>query len=188
MVVEVGDRPVLNYVTCLHETHRVMLLTRAVREQYDDFSMLFVVRVAASLSKAAAMPSHVGGAKGLKSDFVKRCAAALKALDEHEECDITKLPVKDQQSIREILGGKGEPYQGCFSESCLDKEPAWITLKVCVRCAHCDMPMSFGRTWRSGRDQIHHELDQLFLSCIPNGRLTYRFTKWPKEEPLPEDA
>ena len=72
-----------------------------------------------------------------------------------------KLAAKDQQSIREILGGEGEPYQGCFSESCLDKEPAWVTPKVCVRCAYCNMPMSFGRTWKTGREMLREEFIRL---------------------------
>ena len=159
VVVEVGNRPVLNYVKCLQETRRVMLLTHAVREKYDKFSMVAVMRVAAGLANAGAIPSHVGGPKATRSDFVKRCAAALKALDENAECDLTKLDATDQSSIRAFLGGKEEPYNGCFVESCLDKKPRWIeksyqcasemySTMLVVRCGYCDMPKNYGRTWR----------------------------------------
>ena len=159
VVVEVGNRPVLNYVKCLQETRRVMLLTHAVREKYDKFSMVAVMRVAAGLANAGAIPSHVGGPKATRSDFVKRCAAALKALDENAECDLTKLAATDQTSIRALLGGKEEPYNGCFVESCLDKKPRWIeksypctsemySTMLVVRCGYCNMPKNYGRTWR----------------------------------------
>ena len=156
VVVEVGNRPVLNYVKCLQETRRVMLLTHAVREKYDKFSMVAVMRVAAGLANAGAIPSHVGGPKATRSDFVKRCAAALKALDENAECDLTKLAATDQTSIRALLGGKEEPYNGCFVESCLDKKPKWITSPATAlytmtlrRCGYCNMPEAYGRTWKS---------------------------------------
>ena len=181
VVVEVGNRPVLNYVKCLHETRRVMLLTHAVREEYDRFSMVAVMRVAAGLSNAGAIPSHVGGPKAPKSDFVKRCAAALKALDENAECDLTKLAAKDQKSVCALLGGKEEPFDGCFADSCLDKTPMWVApYKTMVRCGHCNTPMSFGRTWTTGRDLVKHEMNRLGMEVTND---TWRSQNLPK--PLP---
>ena len=63
-----------------------------------------------------------------------------------------------------MLGGEDEPYRGCFSESCLDKEPAWTTATVCVRCSYCNMPMSFGRTWKTGRDGVR--MDRLDMKNV----------------------
>ena len=65
-----------------------------------------------------------------------------------------------------MLGGESEPYQGCFSESCLDKEPAWTTAKVCVRCSYCNAPMSFGRTWKTARDQVQYDMDKLRIRMM----------------------
>ena len=175
VVTECGTRPTLTFVRCHSESRRLQLIVQAVRDEYERFSMVAVVRVAAALAKAGAVPG-VDGPRSRKSEFLKRCATALDVLDASAEKDIDKLPSGDQNAIRKMLGGEDEPYQGCFAETCLGKKPEWVTPKACVRCAHCNMPMSFGRMWRSGRDQIHHELDELFLRCIHNGRLSYRIT------------
>ncbi len=153
VVTESGTRPTLTFVRCHHEARRLQLIVQSVQDTYRKFSMLAVVREATALAKAGAIPSAIGP-RSRKSEFVKRCAAALDVLDASAEKDITKLPSEDQIAIRRMLGGEDEPYMGCFSESCLDKEPAWVTPNVYVRCSYCNMPMSCGRTWKTGRDLV----------------------------------
>ena len=131
-------------------------MVQTARDEYDQFSMVAVVRVAAALAKAGAIPS-ADGPRSRKSDFLKRCATALKALDENAECELTKLSTRNQNSIRVILSGKDEPFSGCFSPGCVDRKPTWTTQKICVRCSHCNTPMSFGRTWTTGYDQVREE-------------------------------
>ena len=165
VVAESGARPTLTFVRCHFEARRLQLIVQSVRDTYRKFSMLAVVREAAALAKAGAIPSAIGP-RSRKSEFVKRCAAALDVLDASAEKDITKLPSGDQDAIRRMLGGEDEPYRGCFSNECLDKEPAWTTAKVCVRCSYCNTPMSFGCTWKTGRDQVRNELDNLHIKTI----------------------
>ncbi len=159
VVVEVGNRPVLNYVKCLHENRRIMLLMHVVREKYKNktedqhFNMVIVMREAAGLAKAGAIPSHTGGHQATKSDFVKRCAAALKELEPTAECDLTKLGANHQKQIRCILGGNAEPYEGCFVVECLNKEPKWTEKFYdgasfpLLRCGYCNTAKGYGRTW-----------------------------------------
>ena len=163
VVAESGARPTLTFVRCHFEARRLQLIVQSVRDTYRKFSMLAVVREAAALAKAGAIPSAIGP-RSRKSEFVKRCAAALDVLDASAEKDITKLPSGDQNAIRRMLGGENEPYRGCFSNECLDKEPAWTTAKVCVRCSYCNTPMSFGRTWKTGREMLRGEFIRLHQS------------------------
>ena len=134
---------------------------QAVRDEYERFGMLAVVRVAAALAKAGAIPG-ADRPRARKSDFLKRCTAALGALDASAETDIDKLPNGDRNAICRMLGGEEEPYQGCYMESCLNKEPKWITPnKLMVRRGRCQAPMSFGRTWKTGQDLVKPELKEL---------------------------
>ena len=76
-----------------------------------------------------------------------------------------------------MLGGEDEPYQGCFAETCLDKKPEWVTPKAMVRCAHCNAPKSFGRSWRTSRDMVKYDMDQRLLKLVED---TWRFQNRPK--------
>ena len=176
VVAEVGVRPTLTFINCIHEDRRTELMVQAVRDEYRRFTMVAVVRVAAALAKAGAIPG-VDGPRSRKSEFIKRCVVALKVLDASAECELTKLPDKDQHTIRLILGGEGEPYDGCFMETCLDKKPDWVTHNVMVRCAHCKTPKSFGRSWRTSRDLVKHDLDQMARKLTED---TWRFQNRPK--------
>ena len=176
VVTECGTRPTLTFVRCHHEARRLQLIVQAVRDEYERFGMLAVVRVATALAKAGAIPSAIG-VRSRKSEFVKRCTAALDALDASAEKDIDKLPSSEQNAIRKMLGNEEEPYQGCFAENCLDKKPEWVTPKAMVRCAHCNTPKSFGRSWTTGRDQVKHEMDRLDMKVAEDLR---RFQNLPK--------
>ena len=160
VVTECGTRPTLTFVNGHSESRRLQLIVQAVRDEYERFGMLAVVRVATALAKAGAIPS-ADGPRARKSDFMKRCTAALEALDASAETDIDKLPNSDRNAIRKLLNSEEEPHQGCFMESRLGKPPNWITPRVMVRCGHCNTPMSFGRSWRTSRDLVKHEMDRL---------------------------
>ena len=118
--------------------------------------MVAVVRVAAALAKDGAIPD-AAGPRARKSDFLKRCAAALGVLDASAECDVTKLPDKDQNVIRSILSGDGEPYDCCLALGCVNQKTTWTTPKECVRCSRCGTPKSFGRLWTNSREMLRGE-------------------------------
>ena len=180
VVTECGTRPTLTFVSCHSESRRLQLIVQAVRDEYERFGMLAVVRVAAALAKAGAIPG-VDGPRSRKSEFLKRCTNALGALDASAEKDLDKLPRGDQIAIRKMLGDEEEPYQGCYTETCLNRKPEWVTPnKLMVRCGRCQAPMSFGRSWTTGRDQVKHEMDQMARKLTED---TWRFENRPN--PLP---
>lgn len=157
VLAEAGERPAqLVYIRCHREARRQLLLQSNVRERWETPNMHHVVSIAAQLAKDGSLPGPLGQ-HGRKNEFIKRCAAALQAIDPSQETDIKNLSAKEQLLIRHALGGEGPPYEGCMSESCLDKKPAWITVDMAVgrneplmpmsRCAHCNLPRSFGRSF-----------------------------------------
>ena len=52
VVTECGTRPTLTFVRCHHEARRLQLIVQAVRDEYERFGMLAVVRVATALAKS----------------------------------------------------------------------------------------------------------------------------------------
>ena len=161
VVAEVGERPEqLTYIRCHRETRRQLLLQSKIKDEYERPCMKDVVRVAMQLAKDGCMPGP--GEHGRKSEFIKRCATALQALDPSKETDLTKLSAEDQALIRQALGGDtSTPYNGCLNEGCLDKDTIWVTSNIALpgdpfmqmsRCAHCKCPKAFGRSVSSIRD------------------------------------
>ena len=161
IVAEAGARPErLAFRRCHHESRRQLLLQSKVREEYKSPGMQHVVRVAMKLVKDGSMPGP--GEHGRKSEFIRRCATALQALDPSEETDLKKLDSPAQALIRQALGGDmSTPYDGCLNEDCLDKETIWKTYSDALRgepvmershCAHCGRLKSFGRSVNSVRD------------------------------------
>ena len=122
--------------------------------------MAQVVRVAMQLANSGCMPGP--GDHGRKSEFIKRCATALKALNPEEETDLKKLNAEDQAIVRRALGGDTSvPYDGCLSEQCLDEKTTWVVSNNALpgdpfapasRCSRCNFPKAFGRTVRSVHD------------------------------------
>ena len=102
------------------------------------------------------------GEHGRKSEFIKRCATALQALDPSKETDLKKLTAEDQAIVRRALGGDTNvPYDGCLSEPCLDEKTTWVVSNNALpgdpfapvsRCSRCNFPKAFGRTVRSVHD------------------------------------
>ena len=184
VVVEVGECPEqLTYIRCHRETRRQLLLQSKVKDEYERPCMTDVVRVAMQLVKDGSMPG--AGEHGRKSEFIKRCATALQALDPSKETDLSKLSADDQALIRRALGGDtSTPYDGCLTEDCLDKETSWITepfigtsnrtspgepFMQMSRCARCNFPKVFGRGVTSIRDilQLHHNRPERFGKWFP---------------------
>eukprot|EP00973_Karenia_brevis_P052104 7237332-Karenia_brevis.AAC.1 len=79
--------------------------------------MRHVVEVAMQLAEAGSIPK-AAGEHGRTSEFLRRCATALRAIDPKAETDIKKLDAEQQALIRRALGGKGPPFDGCFSPDC----------------------------------------------------------------------
>eukprot|EP00959_Pyramimonas_sp_CCMP1952_P010831 227038-Pyramimonas_sp.AAC.1 len=127
ILAEAGERPAqVGYVRCHREPRRQLLLQNRVKDEYRNPRMPDVVRVAAQLANDGSFPSP-SGEHGRRSEFVKRCAAALRAIDPRSACEISELGDADQTEIRKHLGGEKEPYEGCFNEECLDLQTTWVT-------------------------------------------------------------
>jgi hypothetical protein len=114
--------------------------------------MVHVVRIAMQLANEGSIPKL--GEHGRTSDFLKRCAATLQAIDPNEETTLTKLSADDQQLIRQALGGVTAAWEGCFG--CLEDDPGWVLTSLSVNeeapmqmslCAKCKCPKSMGRKW-----------------------------------------
>ncbi len=173
IVAEAGERPErLAYVHCNREPRRQLLLQSKVREEYESPGMPQVVRVAMQLVASGSMPGpgEYGPAKhGRKTEFIKRCAAALRALDPSKETELKKLGAQDQALVRKALGGDtSTPYKGCLNEDCLDKETVWETSNGALlgeparpmsRCARCKHPNVFGRGVNSVRDILRTAME-----------------------------
>jgi len=152
VMAEAGLRPgEIHFIRCHREDRRQLLLQSRVKQEWETPNLLEVVRVAMQLAKDGSIPGT--GEHGRKSEFMKRCATALKALNPQAETDATSLPPQMQLLIRAALGGEGLPFEGCFSPQCLDLEPSWIKRGESSRCTRCNMLKTWGRTWTSMREQ-----------------------------------
>ena len=154
---EVGTRPEsLKFIRCHHESRRQLLLQDRVRREFETATLLTVVRVAMKLAEEGAIPGI--GKHGRRSEFMERCSAALAALNPEAERVAARLPSDVQALIRSALSGDGPPYEGCFSEQCLDLPADWIRVNdEMVRCARCTLPRSFGRTVKCLADVLGPE-------------------------------
>jgi len=158
VVAEVGQRPVqLTWVSCHHEVRKIAFLVHTVQESYGKPGLVSVVRVAAAMAKEGSLPDHTG-ARGRKSEFLKRCAKALEIVNANAEKDVKKLSKEERDTIRLILGEGGEPYSGCFNEGCLDQKTTWVEKNVgWERCSRCNLPKSCGRSWKTGSDLMRNQ-------------------------------
>ena len=176
VVAEVGQRPAqLTWVSCHHEVRKIAFLAHTVQESYGKPSMVSVVRVAAAMAKEGSLPDHTG-ARGRKSEFLKRCAKAIDIVNAsaarggsaaYAEKDVDKLSKEERDTIRLILGEGGEPYSGCFNERCLDQKTTWVEKNVgWERCSRCNLPKGFGRSWKTGSDLVRNQIASMRMRAI----------------------
>jgi len=167
VVAEVGQRPVqLTWVSCHHEVRQIAFLAHTVQESYSRPGLVSVVRVAAAMAKEGSLPDHTG-ARGRKSEFLKRCAKALEIVNANAEKDVKKLSKEERDTIRLILGEGGEPYSGCFNEGCLDQKTTWVEKNVgWERCSRCNLPKGFGRSWKTGSDLVRSQMASMRMRAI----------------------
>ena len=138
---QTGPIPELKAMRCHREERRVALLLRRSSAK----TMAGMVCAAVCLAAEGCFPGP--RSKG-KSEFIARCAQALKQRVAQAETVLTKLSKEDQAFIRKSLAGQEEkePYEGCLNELCLDKEIQWVTEENISHCAHCQVPKCWGRT------------------------------------------
>jgi hypothetical protein len=147
LLAQTGPSPELSYIRCYKESRRHLLLARRLRAEGAE-DLASAVRLVARMAKDGCVPGH-----GLQrtNEFMKRCVSALQVVNPRAETDPSKLPREEQTAVRRALGDEKEPYQGCLSEQCIDKETVWATedlgddLKI-SRCSSCKMPKAMGRT------------------------------------------
>ena len=169
IVAEVGERPErLAFRRCHHEPRRQLLLQSKVQEEYVSPGMSQVVRVAMRLAEDGSMPGP--GEHGRRSEFIKRCAAALRVLDPSKETDLKKLGAQDQALIRQALGGDiSAPCEGCLGADCLGEETIWETSNFALPgepfapmspCSRCQYPKTFGRSVNSVDDILRPTMER----------------------------
>ena len=162
VIAATGPAPPLMYLHCHREPRRHLLLVQRLRKE-ELRGMVETVRLAVRMAKEGSVPGP-GGRR--TSEFIKRCAAAVAAVSPRAETDLTKLPREEQQSVRRALGDEKEPYQGCLSEGCLDKETVWVEMvfsgypepdgieSKISRCARCHKLKSYGHSFNSLNDML----------------------------------
>ena len=159
VMAQIGEAPTeLHYRYCHRECRRQLLLQKRVLNEYENPGMIQVMRVAMKLANTGSMPGpgEQSANHGRKIDFIRRCAAALKAINLEEETDPTKLSAEKQLIVRRIIGGDTSvPYDGCLNQGCLDKKTTWVVdkvLKDVSRCARCNFLKCYGRTVHNTHD------------------------------------
>ena len=142
ILAEAGTKPEqLAYIRCHREARRQLLLQGEVAEHYVNPRMPQVTKVALQLAKDEQMPGPNGG-HGKRAEFLKRCAEALAVLNPKAETDIKKLSKEEEHELRIALGEKGEVYEGCLSDTCLDKPSSFTktafgddaSISICAHC------------------------------------------------------
>ena len=171
VMAQIGQAPAeLHYRYCHRECRRQLLLQKRVLDEYEKPGMVQVMRVAMKLANNGSIPGpgEHSANHGRKSDFIRRCAAALKAINPEEETDTTKLSAEKQSIIRRIIGGDTSvPYDGCLSQGCLDKKTTWVAakgLEGVSRCARCKLPKCYRRTVHSIHDVMHPLMNKMKLA------------------------
>ena len=157
------------------------MLQSRVREEYTQPGMVQVMRVAVKLADSGPMPGPNEHRR--KSEFIKRCATALKALNPKAETELKNLSAEEQALARQILGGDtSEPYNGCLNQDCLDEEATWVAdnaLEGVSRCAKCKMYKCWGRTVHSIHDVMHPLMNR---QKGPENQFLVRFKAWQQSQ------
>ena len=112
-----------------------------------------MVKLAVDIVADGSIPGP--GAHGRRSEFLRRCADAVKITAPGEETIITRLSTEDQAVVKRALGGDEEPYDGCMNEECLDEQTTWVVHDLTPdvsRCTRCKMPKAFGRNYTNLAD------------------------------------
>ena len=130
-------------------------------DEYVRPRLHHVVEIAAQLSRDGSLPTPLGE-HGRRSEFISRCSKVLKAIGPEAVCKLSELDEAEASIVRQALGEKEVPYDGCLNEECMDSETTWmdpvdLSLPgeeplVMTRCASCKLPKSFGRSWKTLQD------------------------------------
>ena len=101
ILCQTGPIPELQAIRCHREDRRVALLL----QRSSAKTMAGMVRTAARLAAEGCFP---GLRNGRKSEFIARCAQALRQRAPTAETTLKNLPEEDQASIRRSLAGETE--------------------------------------------------------------------------------
>jgi hypothetical protein len=150
-VLSAGNQPShLGYIRCHREARRVMLLVEAVKTEYERASLRSVVKTAVLLAKNGALPTYEG-ARCRRTEFLRRCLAARNVITPGPQTAVTEAVL---QQFMAIIGGQ-EETKGCQHNACKGMKTRWIVCQPGLsRCSRCNMPKSYGRSWKSVRDFV----------------------------------
>ena len=179
VLAECGARPEhLTFIHCHHEARRQLLLQSKVREAWQRPTMRHMVEVAMQLAEARSIPGL--GEHGRTSEFLRRCATALRAIDPKAETDIKKLGSEEEALIRRALGGKGPPFDGCFNPDCVDQKTTWVTQGEISRCSRCKLPKAAFRNFKSLGELLRNTTTREFGQSMD-------LMRWGKHRSAPRD-
>ena len=145
-----------------------------MEDEYDKPKLRTVVQVAVRLANEGALPGH-RGPRSRKTEFLRRCEAAMQLLVPGPQPEITKAQRQELESL--LTGIKIEnPKKGCLNPACSGKT-TWVTWHHgWSRCKRCGYLKSFGRTWHGMRDLLRGEIHRQMVRV--NGlQRTHRFSR-----------
>ena len=127
-----------------------MLLVEAVQTEYESPSLRSVVKTAVLLAKNGALLTYEG-ARCRRTEFLRRCLAVRNVITPRPQAAVTEAVL---QQFMAIIGGQEEP-KGCQHNACKGMKTRWIVCQPGLsRCSRCNMPKSYGRSWKSVRDFV----------------------------------
>lgn len=187
-LLEVGSRPVLEYMRCHREERRhLLLVSRVGATTCTGAPLAHTATIIAQLASEGVLPTITQkGLKehGRKRDFLLRCARVATEVYPGCETDVKKLDAQSQNRVRAALGDEAR-YDGCLTPECLDKPPLWEPLNEnseLTRCQRCKEPRGLKRMREVQEYQDRAQWDIIKRDMIESGKRR----KYQQVGPAPE--
>jgi hypothetical protein len=143
VLLNIGNLEKLTYIRCHREERRVALLVSRLGSLPD---LAETVAIAAGMAKDGALPPP-SGPRARKTEFLKRCQAALVIRNPKAETEVKLVPKDDQRKIAVALS------------------PA----QICSRCpAPAATSMEFGLAWLDGVPEPSPDERWYCKGCLPS--------------------
>ena len=165
VVAQTGPPPPLSFCRCHREDRRHLMLVQCLQTAClgTHAPLAYLVQEAAAMASEGRIPGP--GKHGRNSEFMERCAKAVKAVYPQAETNPNKLSRLDMAIIRRALGGGSAPYEGCLNGDCLDKEPRWTPGRASMLALPGDSTGSTETGGRGERSSYHRRLMSSLERC-----------------------
>ena len=143
VVASAGEDLTLEYVRCRLEDRRAQLLAERLSHKA---TLAGAATEAAEMVAAGSLPDWKGP-RARKTEFIRRCSAALALVSPQAEGDPSKLDANQRRMLETALGGESvELWDG--REACRNcGSTTYCTDRLYPRCGSCFLPMSYKRSW-----------------------------------------